>query len=459
MPKEDIDYSNTIIYKIYCKDKLITDIYVGHTTNFIQRKYSHKICCNSNSNKLKIYEVIRDNGGWENWEMEEIEKFNCSGSLEARQKEQEYYELLNPTLNSVPPFIDKVTKFCNICKIQYTSPSEYTRHLSSNKHILNLSHQQAAETGGDIIFQDTPISFNCLTCNFYTYIETDYNKHLVSQIHNRNIELSENPKKNTLLNKNKYLCECGKEYKHRQGLWKHLKICEFKKSSNNSKSSTQKKDDEKAELKLLTELVKDVIKHNQDLTNKIIDLCQTSQTNNTIANSNVHSNNKTFNLQFFLNETCKDAMNISDFVESIKFQIKDLEHVGEAGFVEGISDVVLDNLNDLDTVQRPIHCSDNKREILYIKDNNEWVKDDQSNTKMSKIIKQIAHKNMKIIPEWVKKHPDCYDSSAKSNDKYLQIVSNSMSGGTELEQKTNINKIISRVAKEVTIDKNKYVSK
>jgi hypothetical protein len=303
--------------------------------------------------------------------------------------------------------------------------------------------------------------FRCNSCHYTTSRKSQYERHINTLKHKKETNVYKiDEKEDKKVLPGNYSCQCGKKYKHRQGLWKHLKICEFKKSSDKSIEEVEvENDDEKAELKLLTELVKNVIKHNQDLTNKIIDLCQTSQTNNTIANSNVHSNNKTFNLQFFLNETCKDAMNISDFVESIKFQIKDLEHVGEAGFVEGISDVVLENLNDLDTVQRPIHCSDNKREILYIKDNDEWIKDDQSNTKMSKIIKQIAHKNMKIIPEWVKKHPDCYDSTTKSNDKYLQIVSNSMSGGTELEQKTNINKIISKVAKEVTIDKNKYLSK
>jgi hypothetical protein len=255
-----------------------------------------------------------------------------------------------------------------------------------------------------------------------------------------------------------YICDCGKVYKYRQGLCFHKKTCEFNESSNIEKAYDEKEDsDDKGELKVLTELVKDVIKHNQELTNKIIDICKVGQTqNNTISHSNVHSNNKTFNLQFFLNETCKDAMNISDFVDSIKFKLKDLEHVGEVGFVDGISNVVLDNLTELDTRQRPIHCADQKREILYIKDNNEWIKDDEPNTRMTKVIKQIAHKNMKVIPEWVKNNPDCHNSKSKKNDKYLKIVSNSMSGGTELEQKTNINKIISKVAKEVTIDKNKY---
>jgi hypothetical protein len=251
-----------------------------------------------------------------------------------------------------------------------------------------------------------------------------------------------------------YNCVCGRQYNCRQSLWKHKKHCEI------NLDYTSEDELQETELQTLTKLVKDVIKQNidvikqnQDLTNKIVDICKTGQTNN-ISNSNIHSNNKTFNLQFFLNETCKDAMNISEFVESIKFQISDLEHTGKTNFVEGISNVVLNNLKELDTRQRPIHCSDHKREILYIKDNNKWIKDDEPNNKLSKVIKQIANKNMKQIPEWVKNNPDCYDSSSKKNDTYLKIVCNSMSGGTELEQKNNISKIISRVAKEVVIDKN-----
>jgi hypothetical protein len=274
--------------------------------------------------------------------------------------------------------------------------------------------------------------------------------------HNDNSELNDDSSSSEKLSKS-YPCECGKKYKYRQGLCYHKKSCDLKKGSESSNPNNANKNDdekEKSELMVLTKLVIDVIKHNQDLTNKIVDLCKDGK--NTIANNNVHSNNKTFNLQFFLNETCKDAMNISDFVDSIKFKIKDLEHIGEVGFVDGISDVVLDNLTELNTIERPLHCSDNKREILYIKDNNEWIKDDENNSKMSNVIKQIAHKNMKIIPEWVKNNPDCHKYDSKHNDKYLKIVSNSMSGGTEIEQKTNINKIISKVAKKVTIDKNKY---
>lgn len=308
----------------------------------------------------------------------------------------------------------------------------------------------------DIFTPNYPTEFNCKKCDFKSSNKKDYKRHISTLKHLRiTMELHKNE---TFIPSEIYKCPCGRIYKYRQGLWKHRKICKIQKNPDSVLSDDNC---DNGGVKVLTDLVKDVMKQNQDLTNKIIDICKTVQTNNaeqinnTISYNNVHSNNKTFNLQFFLNETCKDAMNISDFVESIKFQIKDLEHVGETDFVEGISVVVLDNLKNLD-IQRPIHCSDTKREVIYIKDNNEWIKDDNPNTKMTKVIKQIANKNMKTIPEWVKNNPDCYKSESKNNDKYLKIVSNSMSGGSELEQKTNISKIISRIAKEVTIDKNKY---
>jgi hypothetical protein len=295
----------------------------------------------------------------------------------------------------------------------------------------------------DNFTQKTPTQFDCKKCDFKSCSKKDYNRHILTLKHLRiTKELQMDYNYN---DECKYSCICGNKYKYRQGLYKHKKICEYEKNPNLPIQET--------EVKVLTELVKDVIKQNNELTNKIVDICKTGQTNN-ISNSNIHSNNKTFNLQFFLNDTCKNAMNISDFIESIQVQLADLENTGKNGFVEGISNVVLNNLKDLDCSERPLHCSDLKREILYIKDDNKWIKDDANNNKISMVIKQIANKNMKKITEWVKQNPDCYDSESKKNDKYLRIVSNSMSGGTELEQKTNINKIISRVAKEVVIDKN-----
>jgi hypothetical protein len=135
MPKKDVDYTNTIIYKIFCKDQTITDVYVGHTTNFIQRKYSHKTACNNLNNNLKIYNTIRCNGGWENWDMIEIAKYNCKDATEARIKEQEHYDNLKACLNSYPPHVNKFKYFCSICNLQCSGPSQYNKHIKTNIHI------------------------------------------------------------------------------------------------------------------------------------------------------------------------------------------------------------------------------------------------------------------------------------------------------------------------------------
>jgi hypothetical protein len=169
-------------------------------------------------------------------------------------------------------------------------------------------------------------------------------------------------------------------------------------------------------------------------------------THNTISQNN---NNKTFNLQFFLNETCKDAMNIMDFVDSIKPTLEDLENTGKVGYVEGISKIIVDNLKELETCERPIHCSNIKKEVLYIKDQDKWT---QEKPVLTKAIHTIANKNINNINEWKDENPGCRDSDSKKNDAYLNIVMNSMAGSSAEESSDNMNKIIAKVAKEVVID-------
>jgi hypothetical protein len=174
-------------------------------------------------------------------------------------------------------------------------------------------------------------------------------------------------------------------------------------------------------------------------------------THNTVNLNN--NNSKTFNLQLFLNETCKDAINLSDFVNQIKLSLNDLEETGTLGYAEGISKVFIKNLDDIDYNMRPIHCSDSKRETLYIKDNNEWTKDDDKKSNLTKAIKQVANKNIKNITEWQKLHPDYSDPNSKQNDKYMKIVLNSMSGSTKEESDKNYEKIAKNICKEVVIEK------
>jgi hypothetical protein len=234
---------------------------------------------------------------------------------------------------------------------------------------------------------------------------------------------------------------CGKEYKHRQGLWKHKKLCGILKNAENT---------EQNEMLMLTNLVKDVVKQNQDLTNKLVDICK-NNSNTTISN-NINSNNKTFNLQFFLNETCKDAMNIMDFVNSLKLQLSDLETVGKIGFVEGISSIIVKNLNSLDETKRPIHCTDSKREVMYIKDEDKWEKENEEKIKLRKVIKHIVHKNSKLLPEFKQKYPNCDKSDSKYSDKYDKLIVEAMGGkgDNDLEKE---NKIIKNIAKEVIVEK------
>jgi hypothetical protein len=199
-----------------------------------------------------------------------------------------------------------------------------------------------------------------------------------------------------------------------------------------------------------------ILKENSELKTMILDVCKnisaSSITNNNVTNTSIN-NNKTFNIQVYLNEECKDALNLTDFVSSIQLQLHDLEETGRLGYVDGVSRIITTKLNDLDATKRPIQCSDVKRETLYIKDEDKWIKEDDKKEKIKSAIKQIAHKNIRQIPVWVEANPGCLDPDSKHNDTYLQIVSNAMSGSSTEEQCNNINKIVTKVSKEATIGK------
>ena len=286
--------------------------------------------------------------------------------------------------------------------------------------------------------QKISVPYSCILCKYYTSKYADYNKHLQTKKHIKREGVTEVKQ---IVTKN-LSCNCGEIFNNRTTLWRHKKKC---------------KDDEMMyngiNIKDKDALVLHLLQENSKLTNKIIEMTpQTSITNNT-NNSNSHNTNNNFNLNFFLNETCKNAMNISEFVSSIKMDLDDLEHVGRTNYIEGITNIVVKNLNNLEQQLRPLHCSDSKREILYIKDNNEWTKETDSKPILTNTIKHIANQNIKQINNWVKEYPDCIKSSSRKNDLYLKIVSNSMNGLTKEEGDKNINKIISNVSKKVTINK------
>jgi len=232
MPKVEIDYSNTIIYKITCKDPSITDVYVGHTTNFVQRKHCHKQSCKndkSSNHNCKLYKVIRDKGGWQNWTMEIVNFFNCHDHYEARKKEQEYFILLNATLNSIEPMPKPKEKkvvikckpepkpTCDVCNKIFANDKLYEEHLQTNKHKKICQIESKYEKT-----KKSPKTFYCEICDFNCSKKRDYNRHLLTAKHQH--ETNE-----TILSQNqelkKYVCVCSKECNSRSTLWRHKKIC------------------------------------------------------------------------------------------------------------------------------------------------------------------------------------------------------------------------------------------
>jgi len=307
------------------------------------------------------------------------------------------------------------------------------------KLLRNILFSQYMSIFSNLKKQFSSLQYSCIDCDFITNKKSNYDAHLLTRKHKLAINGTPEINKIQPFQAVEFTCTyCNKKYKDNSGLWRHKKKC--------------LEDNEKIKESVITdkELIVMLVKQNSQLMDVI-----KNGTNNTInTNShNINSHNKTFNLQVFLNETCKNAMNIDEFVSSIKPQLSELEATGRLGYVEGVSNIIIRNLNSLNIHDRPFHCSDQKREVIYIKDNNEWTREEKDKPILTKAIKTIANENIKNINEWRKEHPDCVKADSKKNNLYLKIVSNSMCGLTKEETDKNIHKIISNLAKNVIINK------
>jgi hypothetical protein len=297
--------------------------------------------------------------------------------------------------------------------------------------------------------------FECEKCKYTTNNKYDYKKHCQTIKHKEEINVDDFSINMEKCQPKKFVCaNCNKNYKDNSGLWKHKKICkEIVNEDVISSTNTQNISNQ-----ITPELILSVLEQNKELTNLVVEQNKTimelakNGQGNSIANNNINSHNKTFNLQFFLNETCKDAMNITDFVDSLKLQLSDLENVGKVGFVEGISSIIVKNLKALDVHKRPVHCADKKREVIYIKDENKWEKEDENKNKMRKVIKKVAFKNQNLLKKFKEEHPGCNFSESKYSDQYSKIVIEAM-GGIDSNDAENEDKIIQKIAKEIVIDK------
>jgi len=315
--------------------------------------------------------------------------------------------------------------------------------------------------------------FYCDKCQYITNNKKDWQRHISTAKHS----LSQGVSKFypilphfTPDGASSYICEqCSQKYKTRGGLWKHKQKCTTitQTITNNkieestiitlnieedyNKPIINPNNNETLKLTDITDkqMIIQLLTQNQELQKTIIELTKHG-INNYNSNNTINSNNK-FNLQFFLNDTCKNAMNIDEFVDSIEPTLQDLENVGRVGYVEGISQIIINKLNNTEVTERPIHCSDLKREIMYIKNEDVWSKEVEGNPILLRAIKEVAHKNMKNILEWAKANPGCTQADSRKNDLYLDIVSNSMCGLDKEESTKNFNKIISKLSKRVAL--------
>ena len=292
----------------------------------------------------------------------------------------------------------------------------------------------------------TTKKFHCEKCDFNCSKNSYWQRHIITAKHIKLTNVNDNVSPTLDIT---FICnKCDKIYKSRVGLWKHSKKC---KEVNNPPPI---KEHSENEIKILTNLVMELVKSNTDLQKQMMDVCKNSNNTNTNMNTSTnhsYNNNKTFNLQFFLNEQCKDAMNLTEFVDSMTLEFSDLEDVGKLGYVEGISKIMIRKLNELDVYKRPIHCSDAKREIMYVKEDNVWEKEKNSNDRIRKAIKRVTHKNSGMLVPWSLENPNCMKYDHHLNDVYIRMMGQSMGGSGEFVD--NENKIMKKIAKAVFIDK------
>jgi hypothetical protein len=337
---------------------------------------------------------------------------------------------------------------CDICCFYANQLSDWNRHLITRKH-KNSSVFNQKNTG----------EYECTLCDVLCKETFDIHNHILTAEHQKNVKF--NPKKTggeeITAETVKHKCDnCEKEYKSSNSLWYHKKKC-----------ITLKKENIIVENKIVTftpayDMISELLKQNNELQKQIIELCKEPKVVNNYSkcntsinsnSTNTNNNNNQFNLNMFLNETCKDALNIDDFMDSLQLTVEDLEKTGELGFVQGITRIFLNGLKELEVSKRPIHCTDVKRETVYIKDQDKWEKESAEKTKMRQALNQAVRKNLGLIPAWREEHPDCLRSNTNDNDEYMKISMSSLGSEYEDEQERMNDKIIRNVLKEVVLDR------
>ena len=318
---------------------------------------------------------------------------------------------------------------------------------------------------------ETESNFECKYCDFVCSKQSNFSKHLSTRKHSANAEGYKKMPENA--GNIECECECGKKYAFLSGLWRHKKICKISKQSlsnnilqklindcgndvNISNTNNISNISNSGNITALTNLVMTVVqcnielqKQNNEYQARNMELSKNNavQYNTVISNNN----NKTFNLNFFLNEQCKNAMNMGEFVDTFKLHLNDLEHVGKQGYIDGISEIIIKKLNEMDIYKRPIHCSDAKRETIFVKDADVWERESENRDKLRGAVKNIAKKNSDMLPDWIRINNPLYTKMDCMHSNYVNIVVEAMGGKGDVNE--NDNKIIKKISRTVLIEK------
>jgi len=292
------------------------------------------------------------------------------------------------------------------------------------------------------------LDFYCEKCDYSTSRKSSLDRHFLTAKHQMDDKKVQKGARLEISNAEKFVCGCGKTYKFRQGLFRHKKSC----LSESNKELIEIVKYQMEESKEIRSFMKEQQKILEDQHNQIKKLSEEKFPTQVINNNCFQKTTNKFNLNFFLNEQCKDALNLGDFINSVTIQIEDLENTGKVGFVDGVSKVILKKLKELDIYQRPMHCSDLKREIMYIKNENKWTRDDEE-IYLKNAIDQIGEKHLKQIPNWAENHPEYVNFNSTTNSQYMNLLASCLADPTESEHMKNVRKVVSRLAKEVAINK------
>jgi|UniRef100_A0A6C0IL15 hypothetical protein len=317
-------------------------------------------------------------------------------------------------------------------------------------------------------------SFYCNNCDFKCIKLSNWNAHITTRKHKIRTTTKNDEGKNSqkMPHHNKvYMCACGREFKHASSLWNHKQKCTPKQEPTEETPTETREDapimpDMSVFIELLkqnqefkelmieqSKQIQDTQQENQQLQKQLIEAVKTNGPH--IENQTNINNNQKFNLNLFLNEQCKDAINMSDFLENMELDLEDLTETGRLGYAGGISRILVNKLRELDTYKRPLHCTDMKRETLYIRENDEWLKENNSKDKLKEIVDKVSNKNCKNIKKWADEHSEYNVFDTPQNQEYLKVSNAALGGFGEQETKQFRDKIVRNVIKEVMV--NKYV--